>query len=206
MNIFSYKIEHDYGFAPNPFGKYCTLANCKSDIRRNKNLSIGDWVIGTGSVKLKLLKHLIYAMQVEEKLTFDEYWMDARFQYKKPVLNGSLVQMYGDNIYHFDARKNDWIQEDSAHSLINGLPNKEHLLKDTNGKNVLISSNFYYFGTNAIKIPERFLDVCSNGRSVKWKAIPPEVAEEFISWLIKSKNTGINGDPINWKEHFRIKA
>ena len=27
MKNFSYKIEHDFGLAPNPFGGYCTLAD-----------------------------------------------------------------------------------------------------------------------------------------------------------------------------------
>lgn len=36
MRNFSYKIEHDFGLAPNPFGGYCTLAVCKSSIRSNK--------------------------------------------------------------------------------------------------------------------------------------------------------------------------
>ena len=27
--LFSYVVDHDYGFAPNPFGGFCTLAKCK---------------------------------------------------------------------------------------------------------------------------------------------------------------------------------
>lgn len=93
MRNFSYKIEHDFGLAPNPFGGYCTLAVCKSSIRSNKGLEVGSWIIGTGSKKLKNANKLIYAMQVGEKLTFNEYWNDPRFQYKKPIINGTLVQM-----------------------------------------------------------------------------------------------------------------
>src|SRR4051812_17344850 len=115
MGYFSYKVEHDYGLAPNPFGGYCTLAVCKPIIRNNKNLAIKDWIIGTGSMKLKRIHQLIYAMQVEEIITFNQYWADPRFQYKKPIINGSLVQMYGDNFYHQDPNTKRWIQEDSAH-------------------------------------------------------------------------------------------
>ncbi|MBK9047533.1 MAG: hypothetical protein IPL74_12755 [Bacteroidetes bacterium] len=53
MIMYSYLIEHDLGLAPNPFGKYCTLAVCKSEIRKSKKLSIGDWIIGTGSGDLE---------------------------------------------------------------------------------------------------------------------------------------------------------
>ena len=111
MNFFSYVVEHDYGLAPNPFGGYCTLAVCKPGIRKNKNLKIGDWIIGTGSKKLNRLNHLIYAMKVEEKITFEEYWNDRRFRFKRPIVNGSLVQMYGDNFYHKDEQTQEWIQE-----------------------------------------------------------------------------------------------
>lgn len=92
MNCFRYKLEHDYGFAPNPFHGVLSLATCKGDIRNNKHLEIGDWIIGLGSVAMNNLNHLIFAMKLEEKITFDEYWNDERFQCKKPILNGSLVQ------------------------------------------------------------------------------------------------------------------
>ncbi|MET0464048.1 MAG: hypothetical protein ABW007_12880 [Chitinophagaceae bacterium] len=201
MGYYSYKIDHDFGLAPNPFGGYCTLAVCKSDIRKNKKLQIGDWIFGTGSAKLKNMGFLIYAMQVEEKITMEQYWEDARFQYKKPVVNGSLVQMYGDNFYHRDLKTNRWIQEDSAHSLKGGKTNKEHLQTDTGGKFVLISQTFYYFGDNAFKIPSRFEEICNKGRNIKSNSIPIEVANKFVEWLSKSRKRGIQGDPINWKNH-----
>lgn len=200
-NYFSYKIEHDFGLAPNPFGAFCTLAVCKPKIRNNKHLKIGDWILGTGSKALGNLQHLIYAIQVEEKLTFDQYWTDDRFQYKKPVINGSLVQMYGDNFYHKDPKTGEWIQENSAHSLKGGLPNQKHIDTDTGGEYVLISKTFYYFGDESFQIKEEFLKICSNGRGMKRSAIPNEVAEKFIEWLQDEFTIGIHGNPINWKQH-----
>lgn len=201
MAYFSYKIEHDFGLAPNPFGEYCTLAVCKSHIRNNKKLKIGDWVIGTGSVALDNLHKLIFGMKVEEKITFSQYWDDCRFQYKKPVLNGSLVQMYGDNIYHIDSQTKKWIQENSAHSLEGGLPNEVHINRDTGGSFVLISKEFYYFGDACPKIPEELLDVCCEGRDMKSSSISDEIGDKFIKWLKKSYNVGIHGDPINWNSY-----
>lgn len=203
MGYYSYKIEHDYGLAPNPFGGYCTLAVCRPTIRANKKLNIGDWIIGTGSVKLKNLHHLIYIMRVEEKLTFNEYWKDQRFQNKKPQVNGSLVQMYGDNFYHQDFKTNQWIQEDSAHSFPTGLPNPGHIKKDTDGKYVLISKTFCYLGDKSILIPEKFWDICSNGRNMKGPSIDEKNAEKFIKWVLGKYEVGIHGDPINWKTHFK---
>nr|WP_315212954.1 hypothetical protein [uncultured Flavobacterium sp.] len=201
MAYYSYKIEHDYGLAPNPFGGYCTLAVCRPTIRVNKNLKIGDWIIGTGSAKLKNLHHLIYIMQVEEKLTLTDYWNDERFQYKKPQVNGSLVQMYGDNFYHQNPITNEWIQEDSAHSLSTGLPNPGHVKIDTDGKYVLISKMFCYLGDNSILIPEKFWDICSEGRNMKGPSIDKKNAEKFIKWVVGKYEFGIYGDPINWKNH-----
>lgn len=198
MAYYSYKIEHDFGLAPNPFWGYCTLAVCKSKIRRNVNLKIGDWVIGTGSVKLKKLHHLIFLMQVEEKISMNDYWNDSRFDIKKPVINGSLVQMYGDNIYHQVEMSNEWIQEDSAHSLDEGLQNKGHVTRDTGGKFVLISKTFYYFGDTCPKIPTEFLDICCEGRDIKSNSISTETADDFIKWVKSNFEIGIHGDPISW--------
>ncbi|SFW11732.1 Nmad2 family putative nucleotide modification protein [Chitinophaga sancti] len=205
MAYFSYKIEHDFGLAPNPFGSYCTLAVCKPSIRNNKNLQLGDWIIGTGSVKLKKLHHLIFAMQVEEKIEMEKYWDDPRFQYKKPVINGSLVQMYGDNFYYRDPTTKKWNQINGAHSLEGGRINKEHLKVDTGGRYVLISKTFFYFGDKAIQIPKRFWPVCSEGRNMKGPSIPKNLADKFIEWVKEKHTIGIHGDPINWKQYFNSK-
>lgn len=201
MPYYSYKLDHDYGLAPNPFGGYCTLAVCKSHIRNNRKLKTGDWVIGTGSAGLGNLHHLIFAMKVEEKINFMQYWEDERFQYKKPVLNGSLVQMYGDNIYHIDPITKKWLQENSAHSLDNGLPNVGHVNRDTGGAYVLISKKFYYFGDKCPLVPTIYLDVCCEGRDMKSSSIPTEIGDEFIKWLESNYNQGIHGDPISWKSY-----
>ena len=144
-------------------------------------------------------------MQVEEKLTFDDYWNDVRFQYKKPILNGSLVQMYGDNFYHRDENDN-WIQENSAHSLKDGSPNKTHLKRDTGGNFVLVSRNFYYFGENAIRIPEKFTSaICTNARNMAF-AKPQETVDTFIVWLQSNYEKSIlYGDPISWAVNIKKK-
>jgi hypothetical protein len=208
MTVYSYLIEHDLGLAPNPFGNYCTLAVCKSEIRKSKVLAIGDWVIGTGSVALeettgkKLVGKLIYAMKVTEKVTLEEYLNDIRFQYKKPVMNGTLVTMFGDNIYHKD-KSGKWIQEDSAHCKLDGTCNHEHLKKDTGGNNVLISEHFYYFGDKAPVIPSELMEVCHSTQGHK-KVKPNQLAEDLINWVTSNFDTGIHGDPLNWIEYNQL--
>ena len=101
-------------------------------------------------------------MKVTEKLTFQEYWEDQRFSYKKPVLNGSLKQIHGDNIYHNE--NGEWIQLDSHHSLYDGQINEGNLKQDLSGEYVLISNNFLYLGINAWKVPDKYLEICPGTR------------------------------------------
>jgi hypothetical protein len=204
MVIYSYLIEHDLGLAPNPFGTYCTLAVCKPQIRKSNKLKIGDWVIGTGSKALEqstgriLVNKLIYAMQVTEISTLEGYWADCRFEYKKPIMNGPLVTMFGDNFYHKDDNRN-WVQEDSAHCKLDGSCSLEHLNKDIGGKNVLISEHFYYFGDEAPVIPDHLLGICHNRQGQK--KLTNQQAGDFIKWINTDFNTGIHGDPIGWGEY-----
>ena len=121
MRLFSYVVARDYGFAPNPFNSYCTLATCKPKIREAAN--IGDWVLGTGSKTRGRADHVVFAMRVTETLTFNEYWADPRFRTKRPNLRGSKKQAFGDNIYHRDSDSEQWIQEDSHHSYSDGTMN-----------------------------------------------------------------------------------
>lgn len=208
MALYSYLIEHDLGLAPNPFGEHCTLAVCKPEIRKSKKLLLGDWVIGTASKALqestgrKLKGKLIYGMKVTEKITLEEYWRDRRFQYKKPVMNGSLLVMFGDNFYHKGV-DGKWVQEDSAHSFLNGACNPNHLKKDIGGLNVLISTCFYYFGDQAPTIPPHLVGVCHSTQGQK--RVTGELADNFVNWLVSSFHTGIHGDPLNWSEYNQLK-
>lgn len=201
MNCFRYKLDHDYGFAPNPFHGTMTLATCKSGIRKNKNLHIGDWIVGLGSKAMGNIHHLVYAMKLEEKITFDQYWADPRFQCKKPVLNGSLVQMYGDNVYHTDAETGKVIQENCAHSKAGGAVNKGHYKRDVDGKFVLLSKTFYYFGDCAPLIPAEFDYIYKVGRSLKYKDLvdKDEKIQNFANWIESNYEVGVHGDPITWK-------
>jgi len=196
VNFYSYKITRDYGFAPNPFFGFCSLATCKPKIR--KAAEVNDWIIGTGAITNDMENRLIYLMQVNEKVTFEEYSAGVKYQRKKPILNGSLIQLHGDNIYF---KTNDvWQQLDSHHSFHNGVRNDANLKTDTSGKYVLISYNFYYFGKNHIKIPDEFIEVCSKNRDYMKKE-DSEVGKNFVDWISKNYTAGLLGDPIDWKDY-----
>ena len=96
-----YVVDRDFGFAPNPFHGYCTLATCKPGIR--KGAEVGDWVIGIGGSRLNATGRCIFAMRVGRKITFNEYWENLEYLDKKPIRIGSRRMMVGDNIYHYDA-------------------------------------------------------------------------------------------------------
>lgn len=199
MKCFSYKMDHDFGLAPNPFGGVMSLAVCKGQIRNNRNLEIGDWIVGTGSKAMGCEGVLIYAMKLEQKITFDEYWNDPLYARKKPVLNGSLLQMYGDNFYH-TGDDGFVIQEPSAHSNEDNTPNEGHTRRDASGKYVLLSNHFYYFGDKAPMMPAELNGICSHSRSYHFWDIDEELLNQFVSWLETNFTLGIHGDPRNWKE------
>ena len=147
-HLFVYVVARDFGFAPNPFHGFCTLATCMTRIRSSGK--IGDWVMGVGGSRLKATGKIIYLMKITETMTFTSYWNDDRFIRKRPLRNGSLAMMVGDNIYHKCKIDGNWVQEDSHHSNQDGSPNIGNLGKDTSSDRVLISSHFFYFGKSAI--------------------------------------------------------
>ena len=207
MKIYSYIVARDYGFAPNPFFGFCTLATCKPKIR--KRASIGDWIIGTGAKKkYHFAGRLIYAMQVDETLNFESYWKDQRFIRKRPNPNGSLKQMYGDNIYHLAGER--WVQADSHHSQENGDANSDNVKNDTKVDRMLIATKFVYWGKSAILIPQRFRsfgetkeDICSAGRYYRCCFKEKGLEDAFVEWLEGEGAWGFQGEPLEFAKHVR---
>lgn len=196
MRIHSYVVFRDFGFAPNPFHGYCTLATCRPDIR--SRASIGDWIIGTGSATRNDRTKLIYAMKVEEVVDFESYFEDDRFQDKKPDLTKSSKFNYGDNIYTKN-EKGDWVVLDSHHYREGGSNNEENILKDTSEPVVLISQEFIYLGNRSIEIPEDLHFMIKAGRGTRNRFTTEELAkiENWLKAVIKD-HKGLKGFPNNW--------
>ncbi len=207
MKCYSYVISRDYGFAPNPFYGYCTLATCKPRIR--SAASVGDWVIGCGAKAHKKSGFIIYIMQITEKIAFIDYWRRKEFTCKKPIMNGSLKQMYGDNIYHNDNPQAQWVQIDSHHSHEDGTENKTNKDRDLSSKYVLISSHFWYFGKRAVEIPTQFrqekFDICCTGRNHR-VIYDDRLINQFISWLEDTASPGYHADPFQFTTFRRYKG
>ena len=206
MNLYSYVVRYDSGFAPNPFCGWCTLATCKPLIRRGAE--VGDWIVGSGSAdsKNKQGGKLVFAMKVSEALSFNEYFNDPRFASKKPNISGSRKQARGDNIYQ---QKNGvWWQLDSYHANENGTPNCVHMMRDTGVDKVLISDHYVYFGCKGPKIPptlqSRGKALCHNGVGHRKFASSQEddsaMIGKFISWINSLGEQGYCGHPYDWDD------
>jgi hypothetical protein len=199
VRLYSYVVARDFGFAPNPFHGFCTLATCKPNIRQTAQ--VGDWIIGTGSKTKGRDGHLIYAMQVAESLTFEQYWGDPRFAAKRPDLRGSRKRAFGDNIYH-PAADGTWLQENSHHSLRDGSLNRRNVEHDTRVDRVLVGARFCYWGADGPEIPRRFrdfdgVDICL-GRQGHRCNFPPKLVEKFVAWLETIWDEGHVGRPTAW--------
>lgn len=157
-NLYSYKMVHDDRFAPNPFWGHLTLAVCKPYIRLN--VRVGDWISGWTSKSLRGAstevgkEKLLYLARVSEKLTFEQYWNDPRFENKKPgrLDDKNDDKRFGDNIYKPDS---------SAEGGFVQVKNLNHVeknkKKDLKGQFVLVCGEFYYFGKKSpLDIPLEF--------------------------------------------------
>jgi hypothetical protein len=180
--VFLYVVDRDFGFAPNPFHGYCTLATCKPGIRNSAR--IGDWVIGMGGSRLKATGRCVFAMQITAKISFNEYWTNPIYNEKKPVRNGSKKMMIGDNIYHQNVQSRAWQQADSHHSNSDGSANIYNLGRDTKADVVLVSERFFYFGKRAPVIPKQILAAIGYKKNPRsYRRIDYSVASKLIDWL-----------------------
>lgn len=211
MNLYSYVVARDYGFAPNPFHGVCTLATCKPEIR--KTASIADWIVGTGSKVSCLEDRLVFVMRITGSMTFCEYYESDEFQTKKPNMGGSLKQAFGDNIYYKDER-GLWMQNNSHHSWEDGTTNCNNQIKDTEVDRVLIGKEFTYWGGRGPVIPSDFFCYQSAkdslikpydiraGRGHK-VCFPKDMISCFLQWLASLGQTGYIGEPGDWKRMTR---
>ena len=198
--VYIYVVDRDFGFAPNPFHGVCTLATCKPPIR--KGARVGDWVIGMGGRRLSATGRCIYAMEVTRAVTFNEYWTSREFRDKRPVRNGSRAMMVGDNIYHREEHEAVWQQLDSHHSLADGSPNPLNVENDTKADRVLISRNFYYFGSGAPLVPAAMLKRLGFKNAIGHRVFDAESCGELLRWITSHREAAnaILADPFDFKK------
>ncbi len=195
--LYTYVVALDFGFAPNPFYGICTLACCKPRIR--SSAKVGDWIVGIASVGYSRVKKLVYVMQVSQIITFDDYWNTPEFQRKKPVHAG-IKQRFGDNVYHQD--NGAWIQANCRHSNEDGTPNNFHINTDTGTTdNVLIGTNFIYWGSDGPRLPDKFLSLTELFTNARNHRVTDDsyIIDDFIDWYNLFPQKGLLGEPYGWK-------
>jgi len=201
----TYRLDHDTGYAPNPFHGYLTLAHCKPDFDKTSPQVRGSnhivpkksWVIGTAGRKLLLEDweyhrkglnklpplggqscRLIYAGRVLGRLTYEEYYENEKFLAKRKS-QASEIAKYGDN----------HVSENRSGSAIN---------------DVLIIKPFYYFGCFAPLLPEELRNEniikgygLKSGSGCKFVTDPQATIQKLIGFLrqIGGSRGGIFGFP-----------
>lgn len=167
--LYVYKLDHDVGMNPNPFGRYCTLTYCKASMRSSiskyveeqlKNSSstsvdqLGVWVVGIAAKGLNdrtniRYGHIVYAMQVSEIMTHTQYWNDPRFVYKKLIATQEEEeQIEIDEKHGFSFFRSN---RDARLCGDNQFKNLEMSCTGTGCENVLISNRFEYYGSDSFK-------------------------------------------------------
>ncbi|MEH2083222.1 MAG: hypothetical protein V7K89_25585 [Nostoc sp.] len=182
MRLFSYCLTCDSGAAPNPFRELCTLAICKSKIRRVAN--IGDWVLGFGSTQSPIGDRdigdcVVYAMKVTDKMTLQEYDKFCRVHCpdKIPKWNSEIFEYrVGDCIYDYSQGEQPVLRP-SVHDNTNRKG-------DLDGVSVLMSRHFYYFGDKPIDLPAELdgLKLSSSRNGHKSTANDP-YKDAFVKWI-----------------------
>jgi hypothetical protein len=195
VRLFSYKLVHDSGFAPNPFWGVLTLATCKQCIRRSKK--VGDWIAGFTSNELcgdeVGSEKLIYLMRVTTKISIADYFNDRKYKDKIPN-NKSEKGWVGDNIYR---PKISMPSSYRDYELIqNSSHDESNIEKDISGQYVLISNEFFYFGRNALEIPSKIRPSIPKSQHPSGHRTHDQlIAKEFIAYVTKKYKIGKHGQP-----------
>ncbi len=166
-------VKHDYGFAPNPFGGFLTLATCKPLIRRNARL--GDFLAGTGSAASVGNSKLVYAGEISAVVPLEEYGRTQKYKIKRPVSKPSFRRK-GDNIYFM--REGEWQQRENEY---HGFDDFDAGIR---GKNVLVCDRIWYFSDNAIELPTEFQSMIKKQQGHKMISDQSFLAR-FVRWLNK---------------------
>lgn len=187
--VFSYIVVHDSGFSPNPFHGLLTLACCKPLIRRTAN--VGDIIIGLSSRS----ERVVYAVQVAEVLSFDEYWADSEYRSRRPIMDSPrIIDRTGDNIY--EPVSGGYRQLLSYHSNRDGSENADRKRMDLGGNHVLTGERFTYWGRSGPALPEE-IEFLAVGRGHRCNFTDDQVST-VVRWF-EDLPGGVQGAPAEWK-------
>ena len=118
-------------------------------------------------------------MRVEKVLSLKEYDEQANLRSvsRIPDITSSfLEERLGDCIYDFSS------EEPKLRPSVHGPGNVE---TDLSGKNALLSTDFYYFGRNAVLLPDTLHPIVHQGQGHRRPANEPYF-DTFVSWIRNS--------------------
>jgi hypothetical protein len=182
----------DGGDAPNPYWGICTLAICKPAIRRVAKK--GDWIVGLGSKNSPIgdiSTCAVYAMRVTEVVSIAQYDKYCRKSLPKKIpdwSNSDYRRKVGDCVYDYSHRGPPRLR-----LSIHTRANRE---TDLEGRNVLLSTHFYYFGDRPADLPKGLLPIVHGTQGHKSRANKKYV-HKFVSWVQAAdwKRNGVLGEP-----------
>ena len=157
MKVCAYIMTNDTGLAPNPFHDVCTLAVCTPNHVR-ANVNSGDYIVGiAGATLCKKFRppvnihepRIIYIMKVDKCMGLNDYYNTNEYFKKIPTLNGSSIDMCGDNFYKLINGELSHTNETVNHNW------HEVMAQDCKGNRVFIGKTFWYFGAHAPEIPSK---------------------------------------------------
>jgi hypothetical protein len=161
-----------------------------------RTASVGDWVIGTGSKnsvcndgkKYDLSECLVYAMKITDIKTLKDYdkYCNKNLKDKIPDWgNRNWKKQIGDCIYDYSS---------NIPSMRVSVHNSNNRKRDLSGINALLSTEFYYFGENAILIPQSLKKIIKKSQG-HLKILNQELINEFEVWMKSYKKNKLYGEP-----------
>ena len=111
-------------------------------------------------------------MRVLEVITLQTYW--EQYPSRRPSSRTPTTKR-GDNIWH-RLRPRVW------RAARGGLHDERHRARDVGGRNALVASEFYYFGRDAIRVPDRFASMLATTQGHKNTCDEARIAR-FWHWL-----------------------
>ena len=175
-HLYSYVVEHDHGWAPNPQGNFCTLVYCKfskSGRRKNlvENISEGDWILGTGGSGQNSSGHgtILYLMRVDKILPLQEYLAAPEFEGRidcRDLNLGNRFALVSSHYFYFG----------NSAVPISELPS--HL---------------------------RYAQLEKRGPSYR-KDLPPSQVKLLIEWFESRYKPGCNGEPCSPMKNWSAKV
>ena len=175
--LFSHVVRHDDGAAPNPYWGVCSLAICKPKIRKKARLH--DWIVGTGSKNSPVgdvSQQVVYAMKVTRRVTMRDYDRIARTELPGKLpdwCNADFRRRVGDSIYDFST---------TPATIRPSVHDERNRKKDLSGEYVLLSTHFWYFGDQAVALPDDLRSIIKTGQGHKRIEHQATIAR-FQQWI-----------------------